>query len=208
MGAWLDTRAKRSVRACSARRRRKAAIRTGASRVRRHGGAKIVAAVIIPCIPVSRICRSGTVPIHRQEKCGSRGGRLVCKSDGDESCAAGTIATGRNVQYRDRVSTVGGRLPKSDIIVVGASAGGVQALKKVAADLPSNLPAAVFAVLHIGMGINGSSALPSILARAGRLPAKHPRDGEEIRPGIIYIAPPDCHMLLSPGCIHLSGGPK
>ena len=99
-------------------------------------------------------------------------------------------------------------MPKSDIIVVGTSAGGVQALKAVAAGLPSDLPAAVFAVLHIGAGADGRSALPGILQRAGRLPAKHPKDGEEIRPGTIYVAPPDCHMLVSPGHIHLSGGPK
>lgn len=99
-------------------------------------------------------------------------------------------------------------MPKSDIIVMGTSAGGVQALRTVAADLPSDLPAAVFTVLHIGSGADGRSALPDILERAGRLPAKHPRDGEEIRPGTIYVAPPDCHMLVSPGRIHLSGGPK
>jgi len=84
----------------------------------------------------------------------------------------------------------------------------VQALKRVAGGLPSDLPAAVFAVLHIGAGADGQSALPRILARAGSLPAKHPTDGEEIRHGTIYVAPPDCHMLVAPGHIHLSGGPK
>jgi two-component system chemotaxis response regulator CheB len=100
-------------------------------------------------------------------------------------------------------------MPKQDIIVVGASAGGVEALRTLAAALPENLEAAVFVVLHIGDG--GSerrSHLPGILSRAGPLPATHPKDGDPIEKGRIYVAPPDCHLLLTTNRINLSHGPK
>jgi two-component system chemotaxis response regulator CheB len=99
-------------------------------------------------------------------------------------------------------------MPKQDIVVVGASAGGVDALSILAAGLPANLNAAIFVVLHIGMGSNGRSYMPQILSKAGPLPAVHPKDGENIQKGKIYVAPPDCHMLLKSGGIHLSHGPK
>ena len=93
-------------------------------------------------------------------------------------------------------------VPGRDIIVIGASAGGVQALCTVIEDLPPNLPAAIFVVLHIAP--DGYSALPAILSRSGRLPATHPADGEVIRPGRIYVAPPDRHLAIQNGHIHLS----
>jgi two-component system chemotaxis response regulator CheB len=99
-------------------------------------------------------------------------------------------------------------LPRPDIIVVGASAGGVEALQILGAGLPANLPAAVFVVLHVGNGTNGRSELPKILENAGSLPAKHPVDGESIVLGTIYVAPPDYHLLVSAGNMHLSHGPK
>jgi two-component system, chemotaxis family, protein-glutamate methylesterase/glutaminase len=92
------------------------------------------------------------------------------------------------------------------VIVIGASAGGVEALSRVIQTLPPNLPAAIFVVLHISP--LGPSVLPEILARAGRLPACHPIDGEEIIPGNIYVAPPDHHLLIKPGHIMLSRGPR
>src|SRR4051812_30393367 len=99
-------------------------------------------------------------------------------------------------------------MSKRDIIVVGASAGGVEALKVVVAGLPPDLPASVFVVLHIGNGINGQSFLPDILTRAGPLPAVRPIDGESLQRGKIYVAPPDYHLLVTPGHVHLSHGPK
>lgn len=95
-----------------------------------------------------------------------------------------------------------------EVIVVGASAGGVEALRVIAAGLATDLPASVLIVLHIGIGIDGQSLLPEILASAGPLPAKHPVDGEEIRHAQIYVAPPDHHMLLRRGHVHLHDGPK
>lgn len=93
-------------------------------------------------------------------------------------------------------------IPGRDIIVIGASAGGVQALSAVIQDLPPDLPAAVFVVLHISP--DGYSALPSILSRSGLLPASHPADGEVIRPGRIYVAPPDRHLAIQNSHVHLS----
>ncbi|HSF42924.1 MAG TPA: chemotaxis protein CheB [Thermoanaerobaculia bacterium] len=84
--------------------------------------------------------------------------------------------------------------PHRDIIVLGASAGGVQALCEVIGRLPPNLPAAVFVVLHIAP--HSQSAMPAILSRAGCMPASHPEDGEPIVPGWIYVAPPDRHLAM------------
>jgi two-component system chemotaxis response regulator CheB len=62
--------------------------------------------------------------------------------------------------------------------------------------------------LHIGFGIDGQSYLPQILSRAAALPAVHPKEGDAIRNGTIYVAPPDCHLILNSGRISLSHGPK
>lgn len=83
---------------------------------------------------------------------------------------------------------------RQDVIVLGASAGGVEALAEVISLLPADLPAAIFVVLHIPP--HGASVLPSILSRRGALPARHPEDGEIVRRGQIYVAPPDHHLLL------------
>jgi two-component system chemotaxis response regulator CheB len=91
-----------------------------------------------------------------------------------------------------------------DIIVVAASAGGVEAVSRIVAGLPAELRAAVFVVLHVG---RGPSVFPDILARAGRLPASHPKDGEQLRLGRIYVAPPDRHMTLDKNTIRITRGP-
>src|SRR4051812_6606925 len=96
-------------------------------------------------------------------------------------------------------------MPGRDIIVVGASAGGVEALGTLVRGLPADLPAAVFIVLHVPA--HGTSVLPNILRRLGRLPAEHAKDGETIRPGRVYIAPPDYHMLVKDGTVRLARGP-
>ena len=95
--------------------------------------------------------------------------------------------------------------PGRDIVVVGASAGGVEALRILAAGLPSDFPAAVFVVLHVPPT---SSVLPTILTRAGKLPAVHPHDREPIEHGRIYVAAPDYHLLLDDGVVRLERGPR
>jgi two-component system chemotaxis response regulator CheB len=93
----------------------------------------------------------------------------------------------------------------SKLIVVGASVGGVPALIQIAAGLPADLAAPVVVVLHIG---EYPSVLPSLLARQSKLPVSHGRDGESLRPGHIYIAPPDHHMLVIGEKLTLSRGAK
>ncbi|HWE36718.1 MAG TPA: chemotaxis protein CheB [Isosphaeraceae bacterium] len=95
---------------------------------------------------------------------------------------------------------------RRDIVVVGASAGGVEALSQLVHRLPADFPAAVFVVLHVSP--HGTSLLPSILTRNGPLPARHVADGEPIRPGTIVVAPPDFHLLLEPDRVRLSRGPR
>jgi two-component system, chemotaxis family, protein-glutamate methylesterase/glutaminase len=97
---------------------------------------------------------------------------------------------------------------KQEIVVIGASAGGVEALQIVVAGLPVDFAAAVFIVLHIGAGIDGRSLLPEILTKAGPLSAVHPADGDEIQRGRIYLAKPDCHLMLADGRIRVVYGPK
>ncbi len=93
-----------------------------------------------------------------------------------------------------------------DIIVIGASAGGVEALTNLVARLPADLPAAVFIVLHIPA--YGASVLPGILSRHGPLPAVHPTGGESVQNGHIYVAPPDHHLLVEKdGTVRLTRGP-
>src|SRR4051812_25333440 len=96
-------------------------------------------------------------------------------------------------------------MPGHDIIVIGASAGGVEALTQLVRTLPPDLPASVFIVLHISP--HSRSVLPSILQRNSPLPVEHARDHTQFKPGRIYVAPPDNHMLVRPGEIRLSRGP-
>lgn len=93
----------------------------------------------------------------------------------------------------------------SSIIVMGASAGGVAALRALCAALPSTLSSPVLIVLHIGPH---RSELPAILTSAGLLPAKHAENGEMLAPGTIYVAPPDRHMIVEDGKLRLLRGPK
>ncbi len=95
---------------------------------------------------------------------------------------------------------------KRDIIVIGTSAGGVEALQSVARSLPPKFPAAVFVTLHFPE--HGTSVLPRILSRAAALPAIHAADGDSIVHGRIYIAPPDHHLLLTTRGLHIVRGPK
>jgi two-component system chemotaxis response regulator CheB len=96
--------------------------------------------------------------------------------------------------------------PGHAIIVIGASSGGVEAVLDLAGALPADLPAAVFVVIHCKP--DGPGLLAALLSRRGALPAEHATDGEPIVPGRIYVAPPDFHLLLRAGHMHLRRGPK
>jgi two-component system, chemotaxis family, protein-glutamate methylesterase/glutaminase len=93
-----------------------------------------------------------------------------------------------------------------DVVVVAASAGGLQPLRSLLRELPADLPAAVFVVLHVPA--TGGRTLPYILARAGPLPATAALNGERIKPGRVYVAPPDRHLLAVKDTVRLSRGPR
>jgi two-component system, chemotaxis family, protein-glutamate methylesterase/glutaminase len=91
-------------------------------------------------------------------------------------------------------------------IVIGASAGGLEPLREVVAQLPADLPAPVFAAMHLPA--NHKSYLPEILSNTGPLPALHPEDNTKIEAGLIYVAPPDHHLLIDAGSVAVKRGPK
>lgn len=97
-------------------------------------------------------------------------------------------------------------MPTRDIVAIGASAGGVEALQKLVTGLPADFPAAVLIVMHLP--VVGRSFLPKVLSDSGPLPAREPEDGERIKAGNIYVAPSDRHLLVGRGHLHLIRGPK
>jgi two-component system chemotaxis response regulator CheB len=96
--------------------------------------------------------------------------------------------------------------PGTRLIVIGASAGGLDPLLTVIRALPADLPAAVLVVMHISS--TATSHLPEILARTGELDVEPARDGLPLRPGIIVVAPPDRHLVVADGRVRLERGPR
>jgi two-component system, chemotaxis family, protein-glutamate methylesterase/glutaminase len=92
------------------------------------------------------------------------------------------------------------------VIGIAASAGGVEALRRVVADLPADLPAAICVVLHIPA--TGRSLLAPILDRDTALTAVVAEDGQRLHAGTIYVAPADHHLLVRRRTLELSRGPK
>lgn len=93
-----------------------------------------------------------------------------------------------------------------DIVTVAASAGGLEPLRTLLATLPADFPASVLVVLHIPA--TGGRTLPRILDRAGLLPAAAAVDGEPLKPGRVYVAPPDLHLLVVDGRARTSRSPR
>jgi two-component system, chemotaxis family, protein-glutamate methylesterase/glutaminase len=91
------------------------------------------------------------------------------------------------------------------VIVIGTSMGGLPALHTIVKDLPESIPAAICVVQHIG---DHASQLPALLSVAGRLPVVSAKDGEPFRAGTIYVAPPARHLIVGPGHLHLTRGPR
>lgn len=96
--------------------------------------------------------------------------------------------------------------PHRGLVVIGASAGGVETLKDVVGRLPADLPAAVCVVLHIAP--SSPSALAHILQRAGRLRCQAASEGARLEPGTILVAPPDRHLVIDDNVARLSVGPR
>ena len=97
-------------------------------------------------------------------------------------------------------------MPNHDIMVIGASAGGVEAIPAVLKMLPRQMPAAIFAVIHISP--DAPSNFPKILSRQAKMPALHPHDGQPIHKGYIYVAPPDRHLMVEENRIRVVRGPR
>jgi two-component system chemotaxis response regulator CheB len=86
-------------------------------------------------------------------------------------------------------------MPHRDIVAIGASAGGIEALRHLASKLPAGFDAAVLVTLHLAEDY--ASTLDRILTRSGSLPARFAENGEKIENGQIYLARPQCHLLLT-----------
>jgi two-component system chemotaxis response regulator CheB len=84
--------------------------------------------------------------------------------------------------------------PRHDLIVVGGSAGAIGPLSTLLAALPPDLSAPLVVVLH--RPSTGSGGLQAVLGRACALPVKAVEDGERLAPGMVYVAPPDLHVLV------------
>ncbi len=93
------------------------------------------------------------------------------------------------------------------LILVGTSAGGLDALTRLIAPLPKDFPAPIFVVQHLAADTSGK-VLVETLSKRGRLECKQPVDGEKFQPGHIYVAPPDHHMLIAQGKIIISKGAR
>ncbi|HEX4386565.1 MAG TPA: chemotaxis protein CheB, partial [Myxococcales bacterium] len=90
--------------------------------------------------------------------------------------------------------------------MIGASAGGVEALTALVRRLPPDLPASIFVVQHVPS--EHKSMLPRILGAAGKLPVTHPADGEKFERSQVYVAPSDHHLLLEEGHMRVVRGPR
>jgi two-component system chemotaxis response regulator CheB len=93
-----------------------------------------------------------------------------------------------------------------DLIVIGGSAGSLEVLGALVAELPADLAAAVLVVVHVPP--KSRSLLPQILQRRSRLPVRHARDGEALAPGQVLVAPPDHHLLVERDRVRLTLGPR
>lgn len=93
-----------------------------------------------------------------------------------------------------------------DIIVIGASAGGFEAVQRLVALFPADLRAAILVTVHLVE--RGEGILPGMLNQVGSLFAKNAEDGELIQEGRIYVAPPDYHLTFEDNRIQLSHGPR
>jgi two-component system chemotaxis response regulator CheB len=141
------------------------------------------------------VIRQGGAPAGPKSASGSRG------NDPDEAASqlGGSLAPPYGIPEDTH-------MPARDIIVVGASAGGVESLCRLVQGLPAGLPATLFVVCHFPPA--GRSVLPEILSRQGPLLVTHAQDGETFHPGQVYVAPPDAHLLLERDAIRLSRGAR
>jgi two-component system, chemotaxis family, protein-glutamate methylesterase/glutaminase len=96
--------------------------------------------------------------------------------------------------------------PNRDVVVVGASMGGVDALRQLLGALPADLPAALFIVLH--MADHEPGLLARVLGTASALPVLTAAEGQRFGPGRVYVAPPDLHLIVGHDHLHVRRGPR
>src|SRR5579871_4714409 len=89
-----------------------------------------------------------------------------------------------------------------DVVALGASAGGLNALTRVLAGLPPEFPSSIVVVQHLSP--DHKSWIASLLGRSTKLKVKQAEHGEILLPGMVYTAPPDEHLLVGPGKIQLA----
>ena len=97
-------------------------------------------------------------------------------------------------------------MPSKHIVVIGTSAGGIETLRELVAGLPADFPAPVAIVMHLSP--ESPDVLAEILTRSGPLPAVLVRNGERLTGGTIYVAPADRHLLVEPGRLRVTRGPR
>jgi two-component system chemotaxis response regulator CheB len=95
---------------------------------------------------------------------------------------------------------------KRNIIVLGASAGGFEAIQKLISGLPADFDAAILIVWHMSPEVKG--ILPQMINHLKSIPASHAMDNEPLTPGRIYVAPPDHHLLVEMDRVRISRGPR
>jgi two-component system chemotaxis response regulator CheB len=93
-----------------------------------------------------------------------------------------------------------------DIVVMGASAGGIPPIERVLSALPSDFPASVFVAIHTAA--EGPRMLSEVISRMSSLAVAYAVDGESPRKSRVYLAPPDRHLLLEPNLIRVTAGPR
>ena len=99
-------------------------------------------------------------------------------------------------------STLAYSLRNFDVVALGSSAGGLNALTQVLSALPASFPSSIVVVQHLAPG--HKSWIAKLLGRTTRLRVKQAEHGEILLPGVVYTAPPDEHLLVGPGKIQLA----
>ena len=97
-------------------------------------------------------------------------------------------------------------MPTKNIIVIGASAGGIAPVRTLLSKFPKTVPAALFVVVHTSP--DGPGMLATVLNRATELSVVDPENGMVIRDGCVYVAPPDYHLVIDGQHVRLTHGPR
>jgi two-component system chemotaxis response regulator CheB len=148
------------------------------------------------------ISQSGRTHLHQREfVIDAVAARIVC---GDKNLL---LKTFKKQEMSAKVEdSHGANNSVQRIIVIGASSGGFEALKKIIRGLPADFETPVFIVWHMGPEVFG--VLPQVFNRENKILAAHAYDKEPIKPNRIYVAPPDHHMLIEDGMVRVTRGPK